>query len=334
MNIQDMTSRSLLCVLGLLGLTLFASPVAGQVFNSGLSNPNDFFTVVNVPTTPSFGDSTSFTTSNGDTTQVNLFAGGSVGNLSEINLGVELNVRGGSLGSGFDANSGSELNIRGGIVGEQLAALPGSQINISGGSVGDSFFIQLDSEVNISGGTVGFIVAFADSVLNISGGSIGRGSVSADLFATSDSEVNISGGNIGTVSGGVGAEVNLFGSDFVLDGVSLDSSVALGSALTIVDRDVTLSGLLDDGSPFSFDLNSTIIDGEDRFDPSATLTVTLGPQFILGDCDLNREVNFADIAPFIQILQDGTFLHQADCNQDGEVTFADITSFIAILQAS
>ena len=46
----------------------------------------------------------------------------------------------------------------------------------------------------------------------------------------------------------------------------------------IGDRDVTLSGLLSDGTPFNFDLNSTDIRGKDFFDPHATLTVTLVPE--------------------------------------------------------
>ena len=60
----------------------------------------------------------------------------------------------------------------------------------------------------------------------------------------------------------------------------------------------------------------------------------LGLPPILGDCNQDGEVNFADIPAFIAILQAGTFLEQADCNQDGAVTFADIPAFIAILQAS
>ena len=55
--------------------------------------------------------------------------------------------------------------------------------------------------------------------------------------------------------------------------------------------------------------------------------------FILGDANQDGVVTFADITPFIAILQAGTFLEQADCNQDGVVDFSDIPAFIAILQA-
>ncbi len=61
---------------------------------------------------------------------------------------------------------------------------------------------------------------------------------------------------------------------------------------------------------------------------------TPGITILLGDCDLNGVVNFADIPAFISILASGNFLDQADCNQDGVVSFADIPAFIAILTQS
>jgi len=53
---------------------------------------------------------------------------------------------------------------------------------------------------------------------------------------------------------------------------------------------------------------------------------------LLGDTNLDGTVNFADITPFIAILQSSAFLAEADTNEDGFVTFADIPPFIAILQ--
>ena len=55
---------------------------------------------------------------------------------------------------------------------------------------------------------------------------------------------------------------------------------------------------------------------------------------LLGDCNQDGFVDFADIQTFIEILVAGTFLEEADCNQDGVVDFADIPSFIAILIGS
>lgn len=56
--------------------------------------------------------------------------------------------------------------------------------------------------------------------------------------------------------------------------------------------------------------------------------------FLLGDVNMDGVVDFADIAPFIDILINGTYLDEADINQDGEVTFADIPPFIQILISS
>ena len=66
---------------------------------------------------------------------------------------------------------------------------------------------------------------------------------------------------------------------------------------------------------------------------STALVVTAAPvdPILLGDTNLNGEVNFLDVASFIEILTSGPFLAEADTNQDGGVNFLDIASFIAIL---
>ena len=250
--------------------------------------------------------------------------------------GSEVNISGGSVGDEFYAFRGSLINISGGSVGTTgsvtgLTAYDSSVINVSGGSVGDLCSAREGSEVNISGGTVGiYFRAREGSVVNISGGSVGY------LFqALEGSEVNISGGSMGDLfRAKSSSNVNLFGSDFALDGVLLDN-LSSGEAFTVLDRDVTLSGLLADGSAFSFDLNSVAIPGsrEDAFDSSATLTVTLTSEVGLGDCNQDGIVNFLDIAPFIAILSAGDFLDQADINQDGIVDFLDINPFIALLSS-
>jgi hypothetical protein len=54
---------------------------------------------------------------------------------------------------------------------------------------------------------------------------------------------------------------------------------------------------------------------------------------LLGDINQDATVSFADIAPFIAVLQSGGFQCEADTNQDQAVTFADIPPFIFILQS-
>ena len=104
-----------------------------------------------------------------------------------------------------------------------------------------------------------------------------------------------------------------------------------GEAFTITNRDVTLSGLLADGEPFSFELNSADTPDDDFFDLDATVTVTLVSPVILGDVNQDSVVNFLDITPFIGVLSAGGFQSEADIDQNDVVNFLDITPFVEIL---
>ena len=98
--------------------------------------------------------------------------------------------------------------------------------------------------------------------------------------------------------------------------------------LALVERDVVIStnSRLIFSTPASDPDSGGII-----IDSVSVICVQAVP--LLGDVNLDGSVTFADIAPFIAILQGGTFLAEADVNQDGVVDFADIPAFIAILQA-
>ncbi len=52
---------------------------------------------------------------------------------------------------------------------------------------------------------------------------------------------------------------------------------------------------------------------------------------LLGDVNLDGEVNFSDIPPFIDVLVAGEYQTEADPDQNGEVNFSDIPAFIEIL---
>ena len=219
-------------------------------------------------------------------------------------------VEGGSLGINY-AVVDATFNVEGGVLGKG-AETYNSEVNISDGSVGDFFSAHLGSVVNISGGTIGNVFA-----------------------ARLGSEVNISGGTFGdSFQARFVSTVNIQGSEFSIDGTPLNN-LQPGQPFTITDRDVTLSGVLADGEPFSFDLNSedtsSINDFEEFFSPDAILSVVLTEPVLLGDSNLDGTVNFLDISPFIDILSANSFLAQADTNQDGVVDFMDIQSFIEIL---
>jgi hypothetical protein len=220
----------------------------------------------------------------------------------------------GGTGSGDMEAVGATVNISGGNAASNLGAFTGSQINISGGSV-SRLRAYAGSQVNITGGTVCCIEAKDGSTIDISDGTILGNNANRPVFAESGSNVNISGGTIDggnifvgggaelSVSGGtfnttfqaaIGSQVNLTGTQFLLAGQPIPGLV-LNEPLTIIQRDQTLSGILADGSPFSFDLNSTFVFGMDWFSPGGMLTVTLIESTPLaGDYNTDGVVDAAD----------------------------------------
>jgi len=253
--------------------------------------------------------------------EVNI-SGGSVGQIFQAFDGSVVNISGGSVGAIFDAFDGSVVNISGGEVGTRFEAFEGSVVNISGGAVGDRFDALSGSVVNISGGVVdGYFQAIGDSVVNISGGVVGD-----EFDACSGSVVNISGGSIGDdFVASNSSTVSLFGTQFVLDALDITASLTLNVPLTIIDRDVTLSGLLANGSPFSFDLNSTVAASADYFDPGATLTVTL---ILPGDFDFDGDVDGADFLMLQQglgTIYNATHLAAWEANYGNPLSTTSVT---------
>ena len=53
--------------------------------------------------------------------------------------------------------------------------------------------------------------------------------------------------------------------------------------------------------------------------------------YFFGDINLDGNVDFLDIAPFINLLANGEYRGEADFNLDGQVNFLDIAPFILIL---
>ena len=86
--------------------------------------------------------------------------------------------------------------------------------------------------------------------------------------------------------------------------------------------------------------NFPAVDGDDILKGGAGLDVISGGtgndtlfgfRPAVGDVNLDGEVNFRDISPFINVLSAGVFQLEADVNGDGEVNFMDIAPFINLL---
>lgn len=294
MNTQQMIKLSPLYLLGLFGLSLFASPVAAQVFESGPSAPEMFDSFLSLPIDQNISNLQS---AGGDelTTRINVSIGGSIGNSFDALSGTEINVSGGVIGIVFDAFDGSEINITGGIVGGSFDANDGSEVNISGGSVGASFDAFSGSVVNISGGTIGDdFDALAGSQINLFGSDFALDDVLIDEEQLSDEPFTIEKRDV-TLSG-----TYADGTEFSFD---LKSEFENGEDF------------------FSTDATLTVTLGP----PSDTIII------VFGDVNQDTVVNFLDIATFIQLMASDSFIEQGDFNQDGKVNFLDIQPFINIL---
>jgi hypothetical protein len=271
-------------------------------------------TQINLAAGGSIGHHFSVGASDGSSTDVELnISGGVVDHTLAAYGGGVINISGGEVGSHFAATSGSKVNISGGVVGNVFLAADGSHVSmtggsigrfslarghslfdISGGSTGNDFEAEGFSQVNFSGGALGdSSQAEWFSTVNISGGSLG-----SDFHALDNSVVNISGGSVGSgfqvrenavtnVSGGtfsgtveawIGSSMHLSGKQFLLGFLDITPLLTLNVPVTITDRDVKLSGILAEGEPFSFTLNSTRFSGQDFFDPAALVTITLVPE--------------------------------------------------------
>ncbi|TWT37216.1 hypothetical protein KOR34_21630 [Posidoniimonas corsicana] len=200
--------------------------------------------------------------------------------------------------------SGSELKVNDATIGGSIEAING-RVTFTNGSVGGSFGATA-SDVVIDGGSVdGSVTIFNNSKFRISGGSHaarisvgygGRLEISGGQFTGGlthrEGTVDISGGdfwNLTSIS--VADTLNLFGLEFYLDGMPL-TGLTPHLGVVVPERDQTLSGILADGTPFSFDLNSTSGAGLHFFSTDARLTVTLVPEpttvwlAILAGCSL------------------------------------------------
>lgn len=240
---------------------------------------------------------------------------------------------------------GGELNIRGGSVNNSgiLSAINSSLLAVFGLTENSGqIIVGADSEI-----VFGELVI--DSFASVSGG----GAISSSNEVISQ----------GTISPGGSGSPNVltFGSDLTFAPTSL-LQIELGPTANdqlVVNGDLTLDGtlsiaLLEDFTPEESDIftlvSANVIEGNflniengQRLftsDQSGSFVVNIESSAITlssfqltmkGDVNLDGEINFSDIEPFISVLISGEFRRGADCNCDGVVDFADIPVFITIL---
>ena len=195
---------------------------------------------------------------------------GALGGGSDL-IGGQWNVYGGRIDRGWDMTSGV-LDIYGGNLGTPYA-VEGGTINFKGG--------RFESGALMRG-------LRAPLIFNMSGGELIPWQTSTSLtpvtfFAAA--EFNLRGGVIssavhmgGPQAPSIPSKINIFAQSVELTGNSAPLLLP-GVPTVVTQRDEKLSGILADGSPFSFDLNSTRISSSDDYFPTyAVVTVTLVPE--------------------------------------------------------
>ncbi len=149
----------------------------------------------------------------------------------------------------------------------------GQTLTVRDGGVLDSDFAVVGATLNIDGGVVGDYLEVSEGVVNISGGSVGT-----NILALPGSVVNISGGSLGNLFRAFAeSELHLHGSEFRIGGESIAGLVP-GEPYTITERGEAISGILSDGSSFSFVGQIGGRGASAALHPDATVTVTLVPE--------------------------------------------------------
>ena len=187
-------------------------------------------------------------------------APGEIGGDTQLNL-----FDGGVIDPGFNAGNraGTSVNV---------------QVNISGGSVGDDFRANGGSRISISGGNVGdnFVTEFA--AVDIAGGVFGK-----TFIADRGARVNLSGGTISDIfKARSGSMISITGQEFRI-GSGEVPGLEPGVPYLVDQRNVRLSGLLGDGTPFTYVLLTADADDRDHLHADARLSLCLVNE-VVPDC--------------------------------------------------
>ena len=239
------------------------------------------------------------------------------GNVSLINSTLSGNFSGGDGGGILSLNTAIML---------VNSTVTGNSASGTGGGISS----QMDAELNVGRLTLGNSIVAG----NLDGGT------APDVEAASDlaSDLIVDNSLIGVTTGsGITA---VTGTGNILNQSALLGPLANNGGLTLTHA--LLSGspaigagsnalaLDESGNPLTTDQR-----GEDRIQFGAidigALESEFDDPFLLGDTNLDGEIDFDDIAPLINLLANNSFLNEADIDRDGEVTFDDIGPFITLL---
>ena len=259
---------------------------------------------------------------------IDLLPGQAIQNGTIIPNGTTVNVNGGTIGLSVDLSNGA-LNINSGNVAIGATGIStgftnsNNQVTVNGGQVGGFFQLSNQTQLTLNDGQLESFGVFSGSSVTINGGRVTR---FPDIF--SSGVVDIHGGDIFSIRAFSGSTVNLFGTGFALDGQPIQNLVP-GQEFVVSNRNVTLTGVLEDGSPIETSLNTAFggffSNNPDGAAADARVTVTLVPA--AGDFNADEIVDVNDINLYPGQLglngNDPGFNSLFDLNGDGEITLAD-----------
>ena len=218
---------------------------------------------------------------------------------------------------------------------------------------GDVSLLNSTVSGNSSGAIGGGGVAFPENNLVTINNSIIAGNTASetapDVLAVGDMANNLIVRNslIGNATGS--GITSMTGTGNILNQAALLGPLSDNGGPTQTHRLLPGSPAIDAGdNSLAVDANGTLLQSDQRgelrlFDGNGdgTATVDIGAvesqivgSFLLGDVNQNGVVDFADIAPFINLLSGNTFLDEADIDRSGVVDFSDISPFINLLASS
>ena len=90
---------------------------------------------------------------------------------------------------------------------------------------------------------------------------------------------------------------------------------------------ITISSTFTFAETLDFGAGPTQVEVAGNFVASGAVPASV----LLGDVNMDGEIDFLDITPFISILSTGGFQEEADIDQNGVVDFMDISPFIELL---
>ena len=219
---------------------------------------------------------------------------------------------------------------------------PGSVTNVD-----DDFEANGQGTITINGGThsvgldspnIGFLGAQRGSTLNFFGGTIdaqgfrttaGNAGIPEGGFIDVDCDATLTTGEVTLdPSGSINFNSTWTGS---LTNTSFSESdwenllVSSANGTRTLDGNAITSGIAFDGSVVGeFQITN---DGQTL----SVISVAKPGDVLKGDVNLDGNVTFLDISPFITVLATNVDQAEADCNCDGVVSFLDIAVFISIL---